>query len=124
MPLLVSGHRAGSCTVCKRARAVAVDRAGARCERCAAALWNAWASAHHRRPRGMGGRRGHDTAADLLVLCGSGTTGCHGWVEANRAEAREDGLLVPPWGDTTLVPVRLHVGLVLLAPDGGYQAAA
>jgi hypothetical protein len=32
--------------------------------------------------------------ANLIVLCGTGTSGCHGWVEANRSEARKLGLLI------------------------------
>jgi len=32
--------------------------------------------------------------ANLIALCGSGTTGCHGWVESNRTKAREMGLLI------------------------------
>lgn len=32
--------------------------------------------------------------ANLIVLCGSGTTGCHGWVESHRHQARESGYLI------------------------------
>lgn len=32
--------------------------------------------------------------ANLILLCGSGVTGCHGWVESNRNEARELGFLI------------------------------
>lgn len=51
---------------------------------------------HHRLPRGMGGSRwaGIHSPALLVLLCGDGTTGCHGWVEANRAEARRLGWLL------------------------------
>lgn len=54
-------------------------------------------SAHHRRPRGAGGTSEPWVAQppNCLILCGSGTTGCHGWVESNRALATEYGLLVP-----------------------------
>jgi hypothetical protein len=70
-------------------------RAGGRCERCGVSLLNVPASVHHRRPRGMGGAKNLDTVANLVVLCGSGTTGCHGWVESHRAEAIAQGWLVP-----------------------------
>jgi hypothetical protein len=46
---------------------------------------------HHRLPRGAGGT---NSKANLLHLCGSGTTGCHGWVESHRKEAYELGLLL------------------------------
>jgi hypothetical protein len=42
--------------------------------------------------------------ANLLVLCGSGTTGCHGWVESNRASARDLGLLVSQWDTPDDIP--------------------
>ena len=32
--------------------------------------------------------------ANLIALCGSGVTGCHGWVESNRDKAREMGYLI------------------------------
>jgi hypothetical protein len=53
-------------------------------------------SIHHRIPRGMGGSRDPrlNMTANLLTLCGSGTTGCHGVVERYRSWARERGLLL------------------------------
>lgn len=51
-------------------------------------------SVHHRQARGMGGRKDADTKANLVTLCGSGTTGCHGHVESYRTEALEMGWLV------------------------------
>jgi hypothetical protein len=32
--------------------------------------------------------------ANLILLCGSGTSGCHGWVESHRMEARTFGFLI------------------------------
>ena len=57
-------------------------------------------SAHHRKPRGSGGTSNPAIASitNLLVLCGSGTTGCHGWVESHRAKAEEIGYLVSALG--------------------------
>lgn len=65
------------------------------CVRCGQNATNV----HHREARGMGGRKGadHDRVngmAYLLSLCGSGTTGCHGWVESNRTRAQRDGYLL------------------------------
>lgn len=53
-------------------------------------------SVHHRRPRRMGGTKRADAnaAQNLLILCGSGVTGCHGWVESNRTEAYSRGYLL------------------------------
>lgn len=71
----------------------------------------------------MGGSRDPltNTAANLVCLCGSGTTGCHGWVEHNKAEARELGLLVRQGHDPRERPVRvLGRGWVRLTEDGRY----
>lgn len=54
-------------------------------------------SIQHRLSRGMGGTRRPDVhdMQDLLVLCGDGTTGCHGWVEGRRPGMKERGLWRP-----------------------------
>lgn len=51
---------------------------------------------HHRINRGMGGSKRADLnlPANLLTLCGSGTTGCHGWVTANPRQSYEKGWAV------------------------------
>jgi hypothetical protein len=75
-------------------------RAAWACERCGVDLrgerGSGW-SIHHRRPRGMGGTRRPDTNSpvNLLAVCGSGNTACHGEIESNRAHAQECGWLVP-----------------------------
>jgi hypothetical protein len=58
--------RASSCAVCGAGRNVGL-------------------SAHHILPKGRGG---DDVTANLVALCGDGTRGCHGDVEAYRGEAR------------------------------------
>lgn len=75
-------------------------RERARCFRCRRALrfedrGIGW-SAHHRRPRGSGGTSDPEIGniTNCLILCGSGTTGCHGWVERFRASAEEYGYIV------------------------------
>lgn len=44
----------------------------------------------------MGGSSDPEISAitNALTLCGSGTTGCHGWVEKHRAMAEDAGYLV------------------------------
>lgn len=86
----------------------------------------AW-SIHHRRPRGSGGTSlaWVNQPANLIVLCGSGVTGCHGWVEKNRVDAIGSGLIVLRIGirEAREVPV-MHAlyGVVLLDNDGGWEA--
>lgn len=71
----------------------------------------------------MGGSRDPKihSPANLLLLCGSGTTGCHGWVESNRAEARDLGLLLYRAQDPVQIPVQLRYGTTRLRDDGGRQ---
>lgn len=96
-------------------RAAFFERERERCFRCRRPLrfedrGIGW-SAHHRKPRGTGGvgRKDGDLAREIrsitncLILCGSGTTGCHGWIEQHRAIAEDHGYIVrrgivPPSG--------------------------
>jgi len=103
-------------------RSIVIDRASWTCEWCGGAPPTLGMSVHHRQPRGMGGsRKVHVNApANLLLLCGSGTTGCHGWVESNRRTAVTWGLLVPRPGLPAVTPVFYRrERWVLLDDDGG-----
>lgn len=42
--------------------------------------------------------------ANLLALCGSGTVGCHGWIESHRNSALTRGLLLRQAEDPLAVP--------------------
>lgn len=91
--------RAGDFTAAT-VRAAFFDREQERCFRCRRPLrfedrGHGW-SAHHRKPRGMGGTSDLAVAniANCLILCGTGTTGCHGWVESWRAIAEDFGYLI------------------------------
>lgn len=105
------------------------QRDAGQCVRCGLSLVGArglsW-SVHHRRPRGSGGSKLKwvDLPGNLILLCGSGTTGCHGWVESHRAVARDKGWLVPLNGIRlpSTVPVHhaLH-GVVVLNDMGTYD---
>jgi hypothetical protein len=110
-----------------------IARAFGRCELCGTRLrsagqWVAEHSFHHRRPRGMGGtsRPESNGAANLLLLCGSGVTGCHGWIEEHRAVARAQGQLLSQTDDPAEVPVWLAlpqhgIGPALLDNDGSRE---
>ncbi|MEV2239464.1 HNH endonuclease [Micromonospora sp. NPDC049891] len=78
-------------------------------------------SVHHRRPRAAGGSSRTDTNGpqNLVLLHGSGVSGCHGRVEQNRAEAYANGWLVRQAQDPAEAPINHAVhGWVLLAADG------
>lgn len=108
-----------------------VARADGRCELCPAALWTkdlGWIaphSFHHRQPRGMGGSQLEDNnPARLLLLCGTGVTGCHGMVESQRVMAYANGWLVKRPTDPAVVPAVVRAGRRLLTTDGRYEEPA
>ena len=87
----------------KQVRHLFFEREGQRCFYCrrplsfnlrGSVVAGGW-SLHHRKGRGMGGTRERMTCAHGLVLCGTGSTGCHGWVTEHPKEAFEYGLCVP-----------------------------
>lgn len=83
-------------------------------------------SIHHRVPRGMGGTRLEwiNQPANLLTLCGSGTTGCHGWTEQHRMEARSQGYLIPrAFGSPEQIPVYTADGYRRFDNDGHWSEA-
>lgn len=86
-----------------------------KCARCGTAIW-ANGSRHHRKYRS---RRGEDTTHNLILLCGSGTQGCHGWAHSNITDATREGYSVPSWADPAIWPIRLFLfGWVFLTVDG------
>lgn len=89
-------------------------RAGGRCERCGRAVLVA--NHHHRLLRSQGLL---DAPSNLVRLCGSGTTGCHGWVHANPADATLAGYIVRSGGEPARVRLEhSRYGEVFLADDG------
>lgn len=95
-------------------------RAGACCERCGDLIREGMEfSVHHRLPRGRGGR---NELPNLVLLCGSGVTGCHGQVESQRAASYDTGWLVETGVDPAEKPVLvINRGFVFLTDDGDYQ---
>lgn len=83
-------------------RAAVLERDGG-CLRCGGPL-GLYYSLHHR--KGRGGQAPH-SMANIVALCGSGTTGCHGWVHARPEESYRTGWLVKRLGadDPKDIPV-------------------
>ena len=67
----------------------------------------------------VGSRAEVHSPAKLIDLCGTGTTGCHGWVHAHPEEAREHGWLLRSTDSPKRTPM-LHAlyGWVLLDDQG------
>lgn len=77
-------------------RALCLKRDRYECVRCGQPLDTNWSghSLHHRRLRSHPFPGLHQPS-NLICLCGSGTTGCHGWVHNHIKRAREYGWILP-----------------------------
>lgn len=111
----------------KQTRTLILMRDGYTCQRCGVAPGDAWPGINlqHRSARQMGGTSRLHLAlpSNGIVLCGSGTTGCHGWVESHPELAEVHGLVVASWADPATVPVYTLEGWRLLDNAGTKRAA-
>lgn len=83
-------------------------------------------SIHHRRPRKMGGTRwvGINLPSNCMLVCGSGTTLCHGVIENHRAGAVAAGWLVLSRTDPAQVAVLItRDRWCYLSDQGTYEDA-
>lgn len=71
-------------------RGAVLERDGYACVRCGKHVGYQPHSIHHR----ILGNRKDVRASNLITLCGSGVTDCHGWVHAHPKEAMEHGYIV------------------------------
>lgn len=88
------------------------------CRRCGVHLSVRGYSLHHRQ-----GRRGEDAnrLSNLVTLCGSGTTGCHGYVHAHPEKSYAKGWMVRRQGldDPEEVPLIDVAGRMFGLTDDG-----
>ena len=110
--------------VSKSTRQLVLKRAGGACERCGIPFHSVvFSSLHHRTPRGMGGTRNPrlNLPSNLVAICGSGTTGCHGDVESYRKLAVKEGYIVSRYEEPAEQPIYLHLwGWTYLTDEGEY----
>jgi hypothetical protein len=90
-----------------------------RCELCGRPATNF----AHRLAKGQGGLW---SPCNGILLCGSGTTGCHGWCHANPTSARAGGWIIdtgehPADVAVYLRPRTLYAAWWLLDDDGCYS---
>lgn len=83
-------------------RDVVLERDEQQCRRCWRSIVGRPYSIHHRKLRSRGG---DDSLPNLVTLCGSGTTGCHGWVHANPEKATTHGWMVESWRKPDEAPI-------------------
>lgn len=96
------------------ARAGLGDPAMARCEKCGSA---GPLSMDHLKNRSQGGDW---RPSNIVVLCGDGTTGCHGWKTQNPDAARDAGWKLDRGDEPGVRPIE-HFALkmpVLLDDEG------
>lgn len=74
---------------------------------------------HHRRMRSQSPKDKVHNIENLIVLCGSGTTGCHGWVHAHPDESYRNGWLVMSVFDPADMPVRYYDGFFYYLNERG-----
>lgn len=110
----------------KRARTVVLQRDGQSCLRCGVHISVRGYSLHHRKGRhALPGMPDPHTPANLVTLCGSGTTGCHGHVHNHPEESYRAGWMILRGGseDPCRVPVLDLLGHLWLLVDRGLVAA-
>jgi hypothetical protein len=94
---------------------IVIRRSGGVCERCGRERAT---GKHHRVKRSHGGQW---TPSNVVDLCGSGTTGCRGWVEANPALAGAQAWTLLSEEDPMSVPLAhaMMPGFMVLLDDAG-----
>ena len=104
-------------------RASVINRGGGTCEICNKSLYSEmYVSLHHRKPRKMGGSKdvALNESSNLMMICGSGTSGCHGYVESNRELSYENGWLVHSYENPATKPVLIRNVFMLLDNEATY----
>lgn len=101
-PRVPVAGRPGSLVIPRPLRAEVLARDEHCCQRCGCSVRTQVLeySLQHRRARGSGGSRHANFPANLITLCGSATTRCHGFVEnAGRGVAMAQGFVVAQSAD-------------------------
>ena len=90
-------------------RRLILEREGMRCAACRDSVTSGWFSIQHRHARGMGGTAdpAANLPANLVLLCGSAVTGCHGLAESRDPDMHARGFWLYSWEDPAAVPVIL-----------------
>lgn len=106
-----------------RIRAAVSTRDEWTCQRCGKHAGVIGASIHHRKGRQPYDGFDPNSLSNLVTLCGSGTTGCHGWVTEHPAEAYATGWAVRRLGNDhpDEVPMQRLDGTWLLLEDDGHR---
>lgn len=109
-----------------RIRQIVLERDNHTCQWCGHYVFGEPYSLQHRRARGAGGtsRPGANEPANLIVMCGTATTGCHGHIEVAKDSATARGFRLSlhiPDEDIPDFPVYTYRGKAWLDNDGGVR---
>lgn len=98
------------------------SRDGARCVRCGESLYNVLTSSRHHRHMRSHPFPGLHEASNVIDVCGSGSTGCHGWIHEHPRKAMANGWLVSGYDDQpeTVPILTAQHGWVLLDNEGNW----
>ena len=102
------------------ARQIVAERSNGTCELKLPGCQGRATNYQHRKRKGHCDRDERWAPSNALHVCGSGTTGCHGYIHANPAEAEMEGWEVRSWDTPGEIPVRLWFGYVLLDDAGDW----
>jgi hypothetical protein len=86
----------------KKCREIVLERSQGLCERCGR---RAYLTIHHRKKRS---HRGEWSLTNCVAVGGSGTTGCHGWIESHPNDAHAIGFHCRPWESAEEIPILLY----------------
>ncbi|HEY5785857.1 MAG TPA: hypothetical protein VIT65_13870 [Microlunatus sp.] len=85
-------------------RDIVAQRSGGRCEAVIDYVCTGIAeSMHHRRKHGRVWK-----PSNVIHVCGSGTTGCHGWIEAHPEKAHSLGLWLWDYEDPDAESIKMR----------------
>jgi hypothetical protein len=106
----------------RKVRALVLERDNWSCVACGRDISDGQPySIQHRVARGQGGG---NEMSNLVTLCGSAVTGCHGQCESRDREMQAKGYWLESWQSPAAEGVMVHSHqsgvTVWLSPDGGY----
>ncbi|AYN57680.1 HNH endonuclease [Arthrobacter phage Kepler] len=105
-----------------------IDRDLSTCQYCGRHVRteNGWYSLQHRRARGMGGSKAAATnqPANLVLVCGTATTECHGLIESQPHQAAGRGFRISSSADPTRVPYMDWTGREWILTNDGRKEPA
>lgn len=104
----------------QRARETVAVRDGHYCARCGVSIVDRTSSVHHRLARSVGGSTDPriNDLRNLIQLCGSGITGCHGFVHSHPKMSWEHGWIIRSFDELDRPMRSMYGSRIVLTEDG------